>query len=59
MGPPCLPLTEMCGLVRPPVGASSAEGDGQSAVAAPPGSVVVYANELEYFGDTSTGNIKR
>ncbi|KAL4420336.1 hypothetical protein ABPG77_006143, partial [Micractinium sp. CCAP 211/92] len=36
-----------------------AEGDGQSAVVAPPGSVVVYANELEYFGDTSTGNIKR
>ncbi|PSC75210.1 thiamine biosynthetic bifunctional enzyme chloroplastic isoform C [Micractinium conductrix] len=36
-----------------------AEGDGQSASAAPPGSVVVYANELEYFGDTTTGNIRR
>ena len=37
----------------------SSEGDGQSASAAPPGSVVVYANELEYFGDTTTGNIRR
>ena len=35
-------------------------GDGASAAAAAsPGSVVVYANELEYFGDTSTGSIKR
>lgn len=32
---------------------------GHSASSAPPGAVVVYANELEYFGDVSTGNIKR
>lgn len=36
-----------------------AEGDGGNAAAAPAGCVVVFANELEYFGDTSTGNIKR
>ncbi|KAI7844453.1 hypothetical protein COHA_001957 [Chlorella ohadii] len=37
-----------------------AEGEmGHSASSAPPGAVVVYANELEYFGDVSTGNIKR
>ena len=37
-----------------------AEGEmGHSAGSAPPGAVVVYANELEFFGDVSTGNIKR
>ncbi|KAI3425347.1 hypothetical protein D9Q98_009111 [Chlorella vulgaris] len=36
-----------------------AEGEDVSATAVPPGSVVVCANELEYFGDTATGNIKR
>eukprot|EP00887_Chlorella_sp_A99_P000146 scaffold16.g146.t1 len=29
------------------------------ASSAPPGSVLVHANELEYFGDVSTGNMKR
>ena len=38
---------------------AAAEGNGQSASAAPAGAVVVYANELEYFGDQSTGNIRR
>lgn len=32
---------------------------GHSMGSAPPGAVVVYANELEFFGDVSTGNIKR
>ena len=47
-------------LPAPPRLPAAEDGDGASAAAAaPPGSVVVYANELEYFGDTSTGSIKR
>ena len=32
---------------------------GNGALAGPRGTVVVHANELEYFGDTSTGGIRR
>ena len=55
---PCLPLPFPSPLPATPHPAA-AEGNGQSASAAPVGAVVVYANELEYFGDQSTGNIRR